>query len=363
MAFLFSLVTEFASAQQTPSPVWCFGHNARLDFTGASPATGQASVHSPTTVSSTQCDANGKVLFYADGMKIRDADGNPMPGSQHPLWTTYVGGYDMNTRIVPDASDSNLYYVFTTFPSKGELPYGRYYVGQLTYSVVDMRLNGGMGDVVNGRNHILLDTSCGHNVVIVPGLGCAWWAVVQAGSPAGDDASFKCYRIDHKGVDPRPVVSRFNVIPSLFPNGNGTGVGLRYQRLIYSYTKKKIIATYETADITSYDFDEATGKVSKPVALTWAFPNTEHWVGSCSLPAICLSPDESQLYVSGYYSAGPNEGGFYLRQFPLFMSGQILYVGNPVTLFAYDPGNAIYFARDHSDGFSSQYSGMQLGAD
>ncbi len=363
MVLLFSLVTEFAVAQQTPSPVWCFGHNARLDFGGTMPVASQSSIYTHAAVSSTQCDANGNVLFYANGLKIWDANGNAMSGSDNPLWPRYVSSWNLNAMIVPDASDSNIYYVFTTFPSKGVAPFGAYYVGQLTYSIVDMRLNNGLGDVVSGQNHILLDTNCGHYMTIVPGPGCTYWAVVQAGKGNGLDYSFKCYRINEKGVSTTPVVSIFTTIPSLSPNGNGQGVGNRAGNLIYSYTRKKLIGGYENADITAYDFNELTGRVSNPVALTWAFPQTEHWVNSNTIPAICLSPDESLLYVSGYYSAGPGEGGFHLRQFPLFMSGPVLSVGNPVTLFTSDPTNASFFLIKHQSGFGWQKSDMQLGPD
>lgn len=363
MLALLSLVTENVAAQHTPSPVWCFGHNARLEFNSSTPAPGQSSIYTHAAVSATQCDANGNVLFYANGLKIWDANGDAMPGSDNPLWASYTSSWNLNATIVPDASDSNIYYVFTTFPSKGTAPFGSYFVGQLTYSVVDMRLNGGLGDVVPGKNHILLDKDCGHYMTVVPGTGCSYWAVVQSGDLSSAGFAFKAYKIDDKGVHATPVISPFSTVPSLFPNGNGQGVGKRAGNLIYSYTRKKLIAGYESADINAYDFDEATGKVSNPVALTWAFPNTENWVNSVTIPAICLSPDESLLYVSGYYTAGPNEGGFHLRQFPLFMAGQTLFVGNAVTLFASDPANAVYFGVEHQSGVVWQKSDMQLGAD
>lgn len=351
-------------AQQIPSPIWAFGHNAGLDFRSTAPAPIQSSIYTHAAIAATQTDANGDILFYANGLKIWDANGNVMPGSDNPVWARYMGSWNLNAMIVPDATDSNIYYVFTTFPSNGVAPFGSYYVGQLTYTVVDMRLNNGLGDVVAGKNHILLDTDCGHYMTIAPGNDCSYWVIVQSGNLAVPGYAFKTYKVNNKGVSPVAVVSPLSTVPSLHPNGNGSGVAKRAGNLIYSYTRNKLIASYESADIVAYDFDPATGRVANPVALTWGFPQTEHHISSNSIPAICLSPDESLLYISGYYTSGPGEYVYILRQLPLISSGPVLSVGNPVTLLLTDnQSNPAYFRMAHSFGAGWNKSAMQLGAD
>src|SRR5690606_31653615 len=183
------------------------------------------------TVPSNQYTAARNIMFYANGLKIWNANGDVMPGSTNPLWpVNYTSGWNLNAMIVPDANDTNRYFVFSTFPSKGELPYGAYFVGQLTYSVVDMTLNNGLGDVVAGQSHIILDTNCGHYMTIVPGEPCKYWVVVQAGNGRKLDYSFKCYEVDASGVNKNPVTSTFLTVPGLSPNGNGQGVGIRVCR-------------------------------------------------------------------------------------------------------------------------------------
>ncbi len=361
--FIFLLCFSQAKAQYESSPVWGFGHKAGIDFSNTSPKAITTPVYTHSAVSATQCDDAGNVLFYANGFMIWDADGKIMQGSDNPVWSNrYVGSWNLNAMIVPDGADTNRYFVFTTFPSKGIAPFGQYYVGQLTYTVVDMTLNGGKGGVVQGQTHILLDTVCGHYMTVVPGVPCKYWVVVQSGKGSGD-YDFKTYEVGLHGVIQQPVVSHFGAmdIPSVNPKGVGYGVGNRAGNMIYSHTRNKLIVSYESADISAYDFDPATGKVSNAVALDWAYPRGENY-SSSTIPAICLSPNEQLLYVSGYTSTLlQSNSAFILQQFPLIQNGSVLSVGTPITIF--QPSHSQYLGVQQQTGFGWQKSAMQLGAD
>lgn len=307
-----------------------------------------------SSVSATQCDAQGNVLFYANGMYMWDRNGNAMPNCTNPIWTaTNVFGWSINAMIVPDGADTNLYYVFQLFPSQGNAPWGPYYHGQLTYSVVDMRLNGGMGDVVAGRKHILLDTSAAHMMTIVPGSNCDYWVVVQ--QMYGHD--FRTYHISLLGIDTKPVYSPINSLLSMYPPFAGKNLSCRAGNLIYSYSRNKLIASYESGDICAYDLDPATGKVSNAKTLAWAYPQGENY-SSNTIPAICLSPDESLLYASGYANT---MNGFQVRQFPINGSGSSMSLGWPNVIFS--TSGATYLSVQESFGFAWQQSAMQLGYD
>lgn len=351
------LLPCLAIGQQLPSPVWCLGYMAGLDFKAPAPAPFLSSVHTHAASAATQCDANGNVLFYANGLKIWDKDGNQMPGSINPVWSAYTSSWNLNSMIIPDGANTNRYFVFTTFPSRGEPPFGAYFSGQLTYSVVDMSLNGGKGDVVPGFNHILLDTNCGHYMTIAPGSSCNYWVIVQSYKSGQYD--FRTYEVNILGVQSKAVVSQFTQVPSLFPNGSGHDVGNRAGNMIYSYTRNKVLVAYENADVVSYDLDPATGKVSNPTALTWAYPLVETVV-SATIPAICLSPDEQLLYTSGYCTGVPGSG-FTIRQYPLTMTGNTLKAGSPYMVF--NPPDDTYLAVENGSGFAWEQSAMQLGPD
>lgn len=346
-----------ASAQYQSAPVWVFGKHAGLDFNSGSPVPITTAIHTHSTSASTQCDASGNILFYANGYNIWDRAGNPMPNGANPIWTgAYNSSWNMNALIVPHPTDMNKYFVFQTFPSNGNAPWGPYFTGQLTYSVVDMTLNGGMGDVVSGQAHIQLDRNTGHYMTIVPGDHCNYWLIVQNGT--GGVYIFHTYEIDATGVHTAPVVSSFVTVPSLFPSGSGVkSVGNRAGSYVYSYTRDKLIAAYESADITAYDFDRSSGKVSNPTPLTWAYPAVAP-INSAVMPAICLSADESQLYVLGQATS---TDGYELRQFPLSGTGPAFAAGTPV-LLASAMGLPFIGAVGH-DGVVWLQGAMQRGPD
>lgn len=129
---------------------WYFGQNAGLDFSGGgTPKPITDGNLSTIEGSSSIANTKGVLLFYTDGITIFDKDGKPLkslvPGDtatvQKPL-----GGNKNSTQsalIVPKPTCRGceyLYYVYTTSEIRGQK--------LLTYSVVDMRQNGGKGAIV-----------------------------------------------------------------------------------------------------------------------------------------------------------------------------------------------------------------------
>ncbi len=354
---LLLLISLQLYAQYQAPPVWTFGKNAGIDFNNGSATPIKTGIETHGSVSATQCDKAGNILFYSNGISVWDKNGNEMPNAGNPIWnTSNAFGWEVTSAIVPHSSDTNLYYVFQTFPSKGEAPWGPYYNAQLTYSLVDMRLNGGMGDIVVGQEHILLDNKAAHFMTVVPGNNCDYWVLVQ---PYSSGLNFHAYHITPTGIDTNAVVSTTNGTPTLFPPAqNATMQGCRAGNIIYSYTRNKIITTYESADICSYDFDPSTGKVSNPVTLAWAYPRGENY-SSHTTPAICLSPDENLLYVSGYSNTMQI---FQVRQFPIISGGSGMSLGVPVVI--YNATSWQYLSIQQPNiGYGWKQSAMQLGAD
>lgn len=142
---------------------WYFGNNAGIEFQGGSASPLTDGKLNTIEGSSSINDAKGNVLFYTDGVKIYDKDGNIMgavqfdatgkliidPATSKPLITTSVtslGGSQISTQsalIVPKGTCQGCeyqYYVYTTAEING--------TRQLTYSIVDMRKNDGKGAIV-----------------------------------------------------------------------------------------------------------------------------------------------------------------------------------------------------------------------
>ncbi|KAB7731821.1 T9SS type B sorting domain-containing protein [Rudanella paleaurantiibacter] len=148
----------------SPGAKWYFGNNAGLDFAGGgSPSPIDDGKLSTIEGASSISDDKGNVLFYTDGVKVYDADGNVMgavqydangklvvdPTTSKPVITTAVaslGGSQISTQsalIVPKGTCRGCeyqYYVYTTAEING--------TRQLTYSIVDMRKNDGKGAIV-----------------------------------------------------------------------------------------------------------------------------------------------------------------------------------------------------------------------
>jgi gliding motility-associated-like protein len=347
------LAHSFVFAQNKASPVWIFGHNAGLDFTSAgNPTPVQSAIFTHSAKSATQCDAQGNVLFYANGLKIWDKQGNVMPGSQNPGMLSHNSSWTIQARIVPDPVNTNRYYVFNLFPSSGQPPFGPESIGQLTYTIVDLSLNGGLGAVVTGSAHILIDTNTGSYMDIVPDDACNLWLLVQSG--VVHTFNFKAYKISPSGVSLTPVVSPLGFLASALP-AFPYGIDNRNGQMIYSYTRNKIFTSYNGGDLYAFSFDPSTGKVSNPNLLGWNYAPTT--AQSMSVPGICLSPDESMLYTCGY-TVGSQ---FELRQYPIVTTGSNVSLGPAVHLF--NTNSAQYVAVMQQTSYVWNESDVQRGPD
>ena len=110
LSLILLLGHSFTLAQYKASPVWIFGHNAGLDFTtSGNPTPLQSAIFTHSAKSATQCDAQGNVLFYANGLKIWDKQGNVMPGSQNPGMLSHNSSWTIQARIVPDPVNISRY--------------------------------------------------------------------------------------------------------------------------------------------------------------------------------------------------------------------------------------------------------------
>ena len=122
---------------------WYFGNHAGVTFNSGSPVAVTNGALETTEGCSTISDATGNLLFHTDGMEVFDRNHNLMPNGAGLL------GHSSSTQsgvIVPQPNSSNIYYVFTVdeLQSNSSAP--------LCYSIVDMTLNGGMGDVTTSKN-------------------------------------------------------------------------------------------------------------------------------------------------------------------------------------------------------------------
>ncbi len=154
--FILCLIsTIFLSArlfsQENNANIWYFGANAGVDFNYGVPKALTDGQLNTWEGCASICNQNGELLFYTDGQKIYNKNHQIMPNGNGLL-----GNYtsSQSSIIVPkpsSATSNNIYYVFTVDCWDNQ------FVNGLRYSVVDMSLNGGLGDVTSEKNILLHD--------------------------------------------------------------------------------------------------------------------------------------------------------------------------------------------------------------
>lgn len=263
------LISEIAVAQKELNN-WFFGNNAGLNFNSGTPSSLPGGKVVSAAGSSSISDKQGNLLFYSDGVTVWNKNHQPMPngtglngnvGSTQTVLITYHPG------------NKDLYYIFTVDKagrSKG-----------FQYSVVDMRLNGGLGDVDVTQKNIDFNLFVSEKLTAVKNKnGRDLWLIVHA---YNSDAFF-VYSIDCKGLLAFPSI--YNIGSVISSPSNTPGY------LKASPDGKKVVSANFAGNFELFDFDNATGTISNFQALP-ASSGT-----SCGPYGIEFSPDSKLLYLS-----------------------------------------------------------------
>ena len=172
--------------------------------------------------------------------------------------------------IIPKPQSTNLYYIVTIDEQSSS--------NGVRYSMVDMTLDNGRGDIVPGQKNIFLFNTTSEKLHVVPTSdGCDYWLITHD-NPGN---TFVVFKITEEGIDPTPVSS--NVGGS---QGNGAGhikVNRTFDQLA--------MGNFFDGTIELFDFNNATGVISNPQIWDFSFPNT-------LIYGVEFSPDGSKLYVS-----------------------------------------------------------------
>ena len=213
----------------------------------------------------------GNLLFYTGGPFCWNANGNIMPNGD-----SLLGNYLSTTQgvcAVPMVDSPGKYFLFSLhgFTDVGAPGDGQ---GSFFYSVVDMALDGGLGDITPGRKNILLyqkaaPEKMGEGLIAIPGNNCDIWVVIYVYRPLS--SVFLSYHITQAGLDPVPVVS-----PTNDTSDFAYGMAVSPDRSMVALSARKL---------QLYRFDPNTGALS---GFTSIGP------GRGYVPA--FSPDNTKLY-------------------------------------------------------------------
>ena len=298
---------------------WCFSNNCGITF-NTSPASALNGTAIQTREgSSSISDTLGNLLFYTDGVTVYDRNHLQMPNGFG------LNGHFSSTQsalIVKNPVKNNIFYIFTTDAAP-------FFIGScacLSYSIVDLNLNGGNGDVSVKNVFLYSNTS-----EKLTGYENPADSVVWVLSHEYDTDNFYAYKVDSSGVNSVPVISTCGVGGTIVHNvASATG----QMKISPDGTKiANCINSYNMVEL--FDFNDSTGQVSNPI--TVGTQTTENY-------GIEFSPNSKLLYVSNFGYNG------YIIQYSL-----INYNANDITNSA--------LSLEYHTSASTPYCALQLAPD
>jgi large repetitive protein len=265
---LFIFFTTLQLFSQKEAFTWYFGEYAGIDFNNnvsPRPLTNN-NVMDQLEGCATISDPNGEMLFFTDGKTIWNRIFKPMPNGQNLMGAR---SSTQSAIIVPDPGDYYQYYVFTIDSENGG--HG------LRYSIIDIRLDYGLGDVKSDHKNILLYQNVTEKLTAVNNNESpSYWIATHE----VNTNSFLAFLLTENGLSHNPIISNGIVIHS-------DKVG--YMK--FSPDGGRVACTIKGMDLIElYNFDQKNGRVTlnKPIIID-------------DLPGVYgleFSPDGTQLYVS-----------------------------------------------------------------
>ncbi len=266
---LFVFCAQCVSAQKENN-VWAFATRCGLDFNSGDPVILLTNINTLEGSAAISDINTGKLLFYTDGNRVYTRNHSVMPN-----------GILLSTDIVGRTTSTTQATAIASVPGK----YGQYYVfslesgpsihSRLFYSIVDIRLNNGLGDIVSGQKAVLLDSALTEKMAVVKGNNCDIWLMTR--SLIANE--YKAFHITNTGINTTPVISVIgNWLPLL-----SYGIG----EIMFSNDGRKMVAgCSQAASMEIYDFDANTGILSNDIYIF------------AQAYGMAFSPDDSKLYIS-----------------------------------------------------------------
>lgn len=227
---------------------WYFGNQAAMNFTNGTPTVLTNSAMNSLDMSANISTKSGRLLFYTDGISVWDSTHQIMPNGTGLLGGTSGG---QSATIVPHPKNSNggrglnQYFVFTN------CQFGC--ASGFEYNIVDMNLNGGLGDVML-KNQLLYASSSEKCTVIPHQNGSDYWIV----SHELTTNAFRVYALTAAGLNTTPIISNVGTVYGNSSNGY-QAVG----QLVASKQGNKLATALHLQNyLEVYDFNNATGIVS-----------------------------------------------------------------------------------------------------
>ncbi len=302
---------------------WVFGHNASVDFSSGIPASFSGTPIMQREGVTSIASPDGDLLFYSDGVTVWDAQHTVMPNGTGLLgsWLSAQSGV-----IVPDPAGGQRYYIFTVHNWTDA-------TSEFCYSVIDMSLRGGRGDVLPGEKNVFIQNNIYERVTTARHKNCRdFWII----SHERNNNRYVAYLLTATGLSPLPVVTD---IGSVSTGGN------RYGGLRASHSSRKMCSTLGgTASLPTVellDFDNETGMFSNNIVLSTSILSSAY--------SSEFSSNDRVLYVTSYAES-------YIMQYDLYAGSpdairnsmqDIAPYPNVKTCVQMGPDGRIYVSEDY----------------
>lgn len=276
---IFLLCFAFAKAQ-LQSSYWYFGINGGVNFSSGTAVAIDDGQLLTLEGCSTISDAQGNLLFYTDGSIVYDRNHNLMPN-----------GFDLkgnssstsSSIVIPDPGNTNRFYLFTVDTDDQN------YINAegMHYSIVDMTLNGGFGDIDPIDKNIPLLTITSEKLTAISNAsGNGYWIVSHF------ENQFYAYELTARGLNSTPTISTvapfIELVTTPFTNVDVSAmrgyikINARGDKLVAAHFSNNTTADFtgitngnaarslsyvQGGELYLYDFDNSNGIVSNPQPL------------------------------------------------------------------------------------------------
>lgn len=236
---LLLFVGQYALAQKEGWN-WYFGNHAGISFKNGVPEALNDGMLSTWEGVAAISDVNGKLLFYTDGSTVYNAQNRSMPNG---LGLFGNSSSSQSAIIVKKPGSQILYYIFTVdsrenFPGKG-----------LNYSMVDISLDNGLGDVTQ-KNSLLQNSAIEKLSVARHKNNTDFWILINDWQ---EDDIFS-YKLSCNGIDGLPVKSKIG------PFHHKSSIDLPGYLKVSRQNNKLALAIAYNNSFVVMDYDNSTGK-------------------------------------------------------------------------------------------------------
>ncbi len=276
---------------QKQSAHWFFGGGAGLDFSSGAPVQEQGALDTLEGCAAIS-DTDGNLLFYTDGITVYNRDHTIMPNGGGLLGDT---SSTQSAIIIPDLGNFNRYYIFTVDATSFD---NQDPVNGVNYSVVDMSLEGGLGDVVTSKKNIhLLNFSAEKLTALKHPSEDAFWVLVYSNKNNGESNNQEfdtiyAYKVDSSGVS-SPVTSQI-IAPSF-------GVIDHRGSMKISPDGTKLAIASQSTGLFLLDFDPEKGTVAEMPTIFRFFDKIEGTTNEPNIYGVEFSLEGRFLYVDLYF--------------------------------------------------------------